>query len=306
MQNTNHVFLVRPVQFSFNSETAASNAFQNVPIGDVTSTSAAAMAEFDAMIAKLRAHGVDVTVIDDTIEPPKPDAVFPNNWVSLHADGKAILYPMQAENRRHERRQDILDTLRVKFDITEVLDYSGYEKDNRFLEGTGSIIFDHPAKTAYACLSPRTDASLFAEVCEKLNYTAVRFYSSDRNGKAIYHTNVMMCIGEKFCVVCLDSIQDLKEKTIVLDSLNASGHEIVDISFSQMEHFAGNMLELQARSGEKLLVLSQSAFHSLNESQIMVLEKYATLLPMPIGTIETIGGGSARCMIAEIFLPSRN
>ena len=303
MQNTNHVFLVRPGQFVFNNETAASNAFQQKIVGDQETISKLATEEFDAMVQKLRKKGVDVTVFDDAVLPPKPDAVFPNNWITMHADGTVILYPMFATNRRLERRNDIIDALRLKFQVKEVVDFSCCEAEDRFLEGTGSIIFDHIAKTAYACISPRTDQSLFIEVCDFLQYQPIYFHSKDRKGMAIYHTNVMMCIAEKFTVICLDSITDDVERKNVVENLEASGHEIVDISFQQMENFAGNMLEIQASSGEKLLALSQSAYNCLTDSQRIIIQHYAELLPLPITTIETIGGGSARCMIAEIFLP---
>ena len=298
------VFLVRPARFGFNAETAASNHFQQPLAGlDEAGIQQRAFAEFDAMVARLREKGVRVRVFDDTAEPAKPDAVFPNNWLSLHADGRAVLYPMCAPNRRAERRPDILAALAREFRLTETIDLSGYEAEGRFLEGTGSIIFDHPQRVAYACLSPRTDAALFADVATRLGYRPVVFRANDAQGQAIYHTNVMMCLGDGFAVVCLESITDELERAAVVASLRVGGHEIVDITLGQVARFAGNMLALQPAAGPALLALSQSAYDALTQEQRATLGRYCELLPLPIPTIETIGGGSARCMLAEVFLP---
>lgn len=306
MQAAATVFLIRPVRFSFNAETAASNHFQQ-PLAGLTEQTVQqqAYAEFDGVVATLRAKGVQVLVFEDTPEPHTPDSIFPNNWLTLHPDGRAVLYPMCAPNRRLERRPDILAALGQSFAIREVLDLSGAEREERFLEGTGSILFDHPNRVAYACLSPRTDAALFEEVCAQLAYRPVSFHAADAQGHAIYHTNVMMCIGAQFAVVCLESIRDAAERTAVVDSLAATGHEIVDISLAQVTRFAGNMLTLQPAEGRELLAMSQSAFDALTPAQRHTLGQYAELVPLAIPTIETIGGGSVRCMLAEVFLPEK-
>ena len=304
MQSTTTVFLVRPARFSFNSETALSNHFQQAIAGlPEDAVQAQAFAEFDSMVQKLRGKGMQVLVFDDTTDPPKPDAVFPNNWLTLHPDGRVLLYPMCAPNRRPERRPDIVEALHREFKITEVLDLSAHEQEGRFLEGTGSIIFDHRHRIAYACLSPRTDATLFAEVAAQLNYRPVAFRADDAQGQAIYHTNVMLCVGARFAVVCLESIRNAQERAAVVESLTATDHEIVDISLAQVARFAGNMLTLQPAAGPELLAMSQSAYDALTPAQRQTLSAYAELLPLPIPTIETIGGGSARCMLAEVFLP---
>ncbi|HEX8424676.1 citrulline utilization hydrolase CtlX [Hymenobacter sp.] len=305
MQSTNTVFLVRPARFGFNPETAASNYFQQAIADlDAATVQACAFAEFDAMVASLRAKGVTVLVFDDIPEPAKPDAVFPNNWLTLHPDGRVLLYPMCAPNRRLERRPDILEVLRKQFSIKEVVDLSEYEQEGRFLEGTGSILFDHEHRVAYACLSPRTDASLFAEVANQLGYRPVTFRAHDAHGLEIYHTNVMLSIGSGFAVVCLESIVNAAERAAVVASFSLTGHEIVAISLAQIAHFAGNMLALQSTEGTSLLAMSQSAFDALTPAQRTTLSRYCELLPLPIPTIETIGGGSVRCMLAEVFLPA--
>lgn len=301
MQTTNNILLIRPSSFLFNTETAGSNVFQVELKEKEEVIKAKKLQEFEEFAAKLKAKGVNVFVIDDTKHPEKPDAIFPNNWISFHSDGTVILYPMFAPNRRLERRQDIIDLLKKDFEITKIIDLSKYEKENKFLEGTGSIIFDHINKIAYACLSPRTDKDVFVELCKHVDYKPVYFYSHDKSGKEIYHTNVMMCIGKHFAVVCLESITDLKEREIVSHSLTSTGHQIIDITFEQVTRFAGNVLELQTNDNKSILVMSQTAFDSITPTQKIELEKYSELFPLPIKTIETIGGGSARCMIAEIF-----
>ncbi len=299
---TNSILIVRPANFVYNFETAISNAFQNELAISDSDLQEKILQEFDQFAQKLIEFGVDVTIVEDTAEPIKPDAIFPNNWVTFHNNGIVILYPMKAVNRRDERRPDIIQTISRSFEIKQILDLSDYEKENWFLEGTGSIIFDHLNKIAYACLSPRTDEALFKMVCQRLGYQAISFYSVDENGKEIYHTNVMMCIAEKFAVVCLESIADDTEKKNVMDSLTSTGLKIIDISQEQVNNFAGNMLELKGKEGN-VLVMSQSAFDALNDNQKAIMRETCQLLPMSIPTIETIGGGSARCMIAEIFLP---
>jgi hypothetical protein len=305
MQTTNHILLVKPHHFSFNTETAGSNAFQHVVNDKEELIKQNVLIEFDNFSKTLTAKGVHVTVVNDTPLPQKPDAVFPNNWASFHADGTVILYPMYAPNRRHERRKDILDMLKKNFQVTNVLDLSIYEKENQFLEGTGSIVFDHAHQIAYACLSPRTDKALFIRTCDFLKYKPVYFFAHDQRGQQIYHTNVMMCVAEKFAVVCCDCITDKAERELVVKSLKDTCHDLLDITFEQMNKFAGNMLELKSNTGKGLLAMSQSAYDSLTPMQKKQIEQYCELTPLPITTIETIGGGSARCMIAEVFLQPR-
>lgn len=305
MQSAAHILLVRPVSSAYNPETATSNAFQHPSDVDPMTAVRRAQHEFDAFADGLRKTGVDVIVVDDTDSPAKPDAVFPNNWVTFHADGRVILYPMFAPNRRTERRKDILELLKRRFAIREVIDLSGYEKEGRFLEGTGSMVLDHVHKVAYAGISARTDEGLFLRVCELLSYRPVVFHAFDPNGREIYHTNVMMCIGDGFCIVCLASITDASERSKVEDSLRESGLTIVDITFGQMTHFAGNMLAVKTQTGEPLLVCSRQAAESLTPGQQAALERYARLVPLSIPTIEHLGGGSARCMMAEVFLDER-
>ena len=302
MQATNHILLIRQANFKFNSQTAISNVFQQLSNESELATRQAAINEFNAFAKKIAAKGVNVSVFDDTIFPPKPDAIFPNNWVSFHADGKVILYPICAANRRPERRMDIIETLKEKFLVKEVIDLSYYEKENWFLESTGSIIFDRENKIAYACLSPRTDKNIFIEVCNLLQYKPIYFTATDKNGHAIYHTNVMMCVGSSFCVICLESITDKQERETICNSLISTSHQIIDISFEQTSNFAGNMLELSTGHQQNILVLSQTAYENLHDEQKTSLKNMVELVPLPIKTIETIGGGSARCMIAEIFL----
>lgn len=305
MQSTNHIMLVKPAHFTFNAETAGSNAFQNKLNENEEQIRQRVLNEFDNFATTLRSKGVDVTVVDDTPVPQKPDAVFPNNWASFHENGTVILYPMYAPNRRLERRADIIDLIRKKFIVHHIVDLSVHEQENKFLEGTGSIVFDHQHKIAYACLSPRTDKDLFVETCRQLNYKPVYFIAEDAHGKQIYHTNVMMCIAEKFAVICLASISDKKEREEVIASLTSTGHEIVDITFEQMNQFAGNMLELQGSNNKQLLAMSKSSFDALTSSQKKQIEHYCEMIPLAIQTIETIGGGSARCMIAEVFLKQK-
>ena len=304
MSLANTVLLVRPASFGFNAETAVSNHYQQRLDG--ASVTAQVLAEFDAAVATLRGRGLRVVVFADAPEPVKPDAVFPNNWFSTHADGRLLLYPMCAPNRRTERRPELVAMLAREFAVREVVDLSGTEADDRFLEGTGSIIFDHAHRVAYAGLSPRTDAALFAQVAQQLGYQPVAFLATDAQGQEIYHTNVMMCVGPGFAVICLESIADAAERAAVVDSLTATGHEIVAISQAQVGRFAGNMLALAPEAGgQPLLVMSQQAHDALTAAQREALARYAELVPLAIPTIETVGGGSARCMLAEIFLPAK-
>ncbi len=305
MQCTNHVMMIRPASFQFNEETAVTNEHQKNLDLSKAQVLAQAQAEFDTMVARLRAKGVQVHVIDDTLTPAKPDAVFPNNWISMHADGVVRLYPMCTPNRRIERRSDIVDYLKSNFEVSEVIDWSHTEASERFLEGTGSIVFDHKGKTAYACLSPRTEKALLEEVAASMDYEAVSFYSHEASGQQVYHTNVMMCIGDGFAVVCMESVNDEGEQAAIRAALVKGNLELIAISRAQMNQFAGNMLAVLGEGGQQIIALSSSAYNALTDAQRSSIEKYAELLPMEIPTIETIGGGSVRCMIAEVFLPAR-
>ena len=302
MQSTANILMIRPVSFGFNEQTAGSNAFQNRS-ADQQQVQTKALAEFDNLAATLQANGVNVTIINDTVQPHTPDSIFPNNWVSFHSNGEVFLYPMQAENRRLERREDIIRQLGESFKIKHVIDLSRFELEGKFLEGTGSMVFDHQYRIAYACLSPRTNIDVLNTFSEYTDYKALTFKAVDEHSQAIYHTNVLMCVGQKFAVICLDSIPDATEKQRVIRSLNDTGKEIIDISFDQLNHFAGNMLEVKNTKGEKLIVLSQSAYSSLTVVQIDTLSKYGKLIYADINTIESNGGGSVRCMIAEVRLP---
>jgi len=301
-QSTSHILMIRPVNFNFNEETAGSNAFQNrnAAKNDVNKK---AQHEFDGMVSILRENGVDVTVIDDTPDPYTPDSIFPNNWISFHADGTVFLYPMQAENRRLERREDIITQIEDCFEVKHTIDLSRFELENKFLEGTGSMVLDRENKIAFACVSPRTDREVLALFCEQGGYKEVSFHAFDEYHQAIYHTNVLMCIGSKFAVVCLDSIAQDDEKNSVVSILKLTHKEIINISFEQMNQFAGNMLEVKNKKGETLIVMSENAYNSLNQSQKNALEKFGKLVYDDINTIENNGGGSARCMMAEVHLP---
>lgn len=302
-QITDTILMVRPARFGFNEQTAESNAFQNndgrlSPEQIMTQ----ARAEFDGFVEKLRAAGVEVIVAEDTPTPVKPDAVFPNNWVSFHEDGLVALYPMNTPNRRIERREDIIAQVAQQYEVKERWDLSHHELDGRFLEGTGSLLLDRPNKIAYACLGPRTDEGLLDEYCARLGYQKAAFHSVDGNGLDIYHTNVVMALGEDFVVICMDTVKNLRERALLLDLFEETGKAVIEISLDQMNHFAGNMLQVKSKMGPTYLVMSEQAYQSLTEDQIETLEEYTNLLPVPLYTIETYGGGSARCMMAEVFL----
>jgi len=301
-QSTSTILMIRPVNFVFNEQTAGSNAFQNRN-AEQQRVQDKALEEFDRFVNVLRENGVEVIVIDDTAEPHTPDSIFPNNWVSFHSDGTVFLYPMMAENRRLERREDIIMQLEDEFKIKHVIDLSHFEHENKFLEGTGSMVLDRENKIAYACLSPRTDKEVLEEFCKDSGYKPVLFHSVDQNNMDIYHTNVLMCIGSSYAVICLDSIKDEAEKQHVIHSLRSTQKQIVDISFDQMNHFAGNMLEVENKSGESLIVMSKSAWDSLNYEQKGILSSFSKPVYSDISTIENNGGGSARCMMAEVHLP---
>ena len=308
LQTTNSILMIRPVAFRMNEQTAVNNYYQKVLDGLSPETvNAKAQQEFDTFVTKLRMVGVHVIVVDDTLNPDTPDSIFPNNWISFHESGDVVLYPMFAENRRAERREDILDILEDNgFVINEIMDYTSAEADGFFLEGTGSIILDRENGKAYCALSPRADEELFIEFCEDFEYSPVIFEAFQTvNGerKLIYHTNVMMCIGDTFAVVCADCIDDKKERKMVLDSLKGDEKEIILITEDQVNTFAGNMLEVKGSDDRRYLIMSSSAHQSLTKKQIAQLEEHVTILSSSLDTIEACGGGSARCMMAEIFLP---
>jgi len=300
MQTTNQILMIRPVDFKFNEQTAGNNKFQQA--SEQTDVQTQALKEFDDFVTLLRTNNIAVTVIDDTLTPETPDSIFPNNWISLHSGGHVFLYPMFSENRRLERRDDILKTLHDGFKITRVIDLSTYEAEGIYLEGTGSMVLDRDHKIAYACLSLRTDQKVLDDFCQHAGYTAVTFEALDSTGFPIYHTNVMMCIADRFAVICLESVKEGTNKDNLLLSLKRSNKEIIEISMDQMNHFAGNMLQVQNSAAEPLLVLSEQAYLSLTPIQITNLEKYNPLIYSPLNTIEKNGGGSARCMLAEIHL----
>ena len=307
-QTTDSILMIRPVAFRMNEQTAVNNYYQKVLDGLSPETvNAKAQQEFDAFVAKLRKAGVKLTVIEDTVEPNTPDSIFPNNWISFHETGDVVLYPMFAENRRAERREDILDVLEDDgFVIKEIMDYTLAEEDGVFLEGTGSLLLDRENGKAYCALSPRADEELMIEFCEDFEYTPVIFEAFQTvNGKRelIYHTNVMMTLGDTFAVICADCIDDKKERKMVLDSLRGDDKEIILITEDQVNNFAGNMLEVKGKNDERFLVMSESAYKSLTKKQISQLEAHVEIIHSSLDTIEACGGGSARCMMAEIFLP---
>ena len=294
---------MRPAKFGFNTETAESNPFQKNSFEEIEVIRKKVLEEFDEFVSALKTNGIDFIVFLDSKLPEKPDAIFPNNWISFHHDGTVVFYPLFAENRRREQGMgmSIIDALRKKFKIVTLRDMSELAEKGIFLEGTGSVVFDHSNRTAFASISPRTQSDSFAGLCQRLRYKPFWFHSFDRAGKAIYHTNVMMNISSKFAVVCFDCIQE-NEKEKVRKPLGESGREIIEISIEQMNAFAGNMLTVQNLIGQEVLILSQTALDSLDASQINRLSAYCELLPISIPTIEKIGGGSVRCMVAEIFL----
>lgn len=303
-QTTSRLVMVRPARFGFNDETAGSNEFQKSDNRrSAEEVSQQALIEFDAMVAVLRRAGVSVSVYEDSIDPLTPDALFPNNWISLHQSGKVVIYPMMAPNRRMERRYDLIDDLRKTHSFSEVIDLTRYENDAKFLEGTGSMVFDRPNRIAYACSSPRTHVEVLQAFAEATGYRIVIFHAVGTSRIPVYHTNVLMCIGEKFAVICLEAISDMKEKRALLRVLENTGKKIVEISLQQVNCFAGNMLEVKNDNGNPILLLSSRAFHSLTELQRENIKQFTILLPVDIPTIEMNGGGSARCMVVENHLP---
>ena len=307
-QTTNTILMIRPINFRMNEQTAVNNYYQKV-MENVTpeTVNARAQEEFDAYVDKLRGIGVNVVVVDDTDDFDTPDSIFPNNWISFHEDGRVGLYPMFAENRRHERREDVLFALEDEgFYIEHIYDYRDAEEEGLFLEGTGSLLLDRVNKKAYCALSPRADESLFIEFCEDFDYFPVVFTANQTvEGKRmpIYHTNVMMCLGETFAIICLDSIDDKKERKNVIKHLEEDSKEVIRISEEQVNNFAGNMLQVKGKDDKLCLIMSQVAYDSLSKAQISIIEKHCEIMSSSLDTIEACGGGSARCMMAEVFLP---
>jgi hypothetical protein len=303
-QNCSAILMVRPAGFGHNDFTAESNAFQqqdkSLSKQDIQQK---ALKEFDTFVDLLRKNKIEVMVIDDTLLHDTPDAVFPNNWISFHADGTLVLYPMLAPQRRLERNLEVIDTVKKKFKIKQIIDLTKYEDKNKFLEGTGSIVFDHPNKIAYACISQRTDKDIMEELNAKLGYESLFFHASDRHSRPIYHTNVMLSIGDRFAVICSESIKDQDQRTNVLNRLRSTGHIIIDITEEQMSCFAGNVLLVKNKEEKNILVMSTAAFNAFSEEQKTIIKRFAEIVHSPLPVIEKSGGGSARCMIAEIGLP---
>lgn len=295
------LLLIRPSAFGYNAETAESNVFQRKPEITDLQIQHIALTEFENMVKTLEAYGVELFIFDDHLQ--NTDSIFPNNWISFHEDGTVVLYPMMAESRRKERRLDIPEALRKKLLINRLIDLTVYEAEGKYLEGTGSIVFDHKNRCAYATLSPRTDESLFNLLCKELDYKAVVFGATDENGIPLYHTNVMMCVAGEFAIVCSESIKDLSQRQLVLQELTSTGKELIEISFSQMRCFAGNALFLRGKKSQPMLLLSETALKSLEPHQKQVIQKYSEIISPSIETIEKAGGGSVRCMVSEILLP---
>lgn len=305
MQITDTILMVRPARFCYNAETALTNHFQQTPSLSSNELQQKAAQEFDTMVNTLRKHDIAVQVVNDTPEPCKPDAIFPNNWISTNAFGVVSVFPMQAESRRLEKRQDIIELLQVDFEVNEVKDWSAFEDEEQFLEGTGSMVIDHQHKLVYACLSPRTHQAVVEKFAEANGYRAMTFTAHDEGGKEIYHTNVMMCIGEGFAVLCPKAITDHDERVAVAQLLETTGHENIYITPEQMKAFAGNMLQVKNRHSERFIIMSRTAFQSLEEEKLQRLRQHGTLLHFDVSTIEQVEGGSVRCMMAEIFLEKK-
>lgn len=306
-QLANSVLMVRPARFQSNPLTSESNRFQGATVVSPQQQQQLALAEFDALVEQLRAHSIQVVVVDDTAEPHTPDAIFPNNWVSFHADGRVVLYPMEAENRRGERRLDVIERLGrdYGFHVSEIVDLSHHEQNGHFLEGTGSLVLDRVNRIAYACLSSRTHLDPLGDFAQRMNYEVIAFDAVDRDGVPIYHTNVMMNVGEAVAVVCNAAIAREEQRNAVLESLRGTGHEVVSLDFDQLYAFAGNMLELRQPSGGRTLAMSEQAYNSLHAAELDVLRSNGGIITSPIDNIEALAGGSVRCMLAEIHLPKQ-
>lgn len=309
-QTTNAILMIRPASFRMNEQTAVNNYYQQELKGMLPAAiQKKAVDEFDDFVKKLKAAKINVVVVNDTEEPNTPDALFPNNWISFHENGTVVIYPMFAENRRQERREDVLDIIEENgFIINDVIDYTTAEDEDIFLEGTGSMILDRENRKAYCALSPRADEDLFIEFCEDLEFTPVIFTANqtiENRREPIYHTNVMMCVAKNYAIVCLDSIDDKKEKKNLIKHLKSDGKEVITITEKQVNLFAGNMLQVKNSENTSYLIMSTSAYNSLTTNQLKIIEKYNPIIHSSLQTIETCGGGSARCMIAEIFLPKK-
>ena len=300
------VLMIRPVRFESNPMTAESNRFQGKSDASADAQNAAAQAEFDGLAAVLRESGINVIVFDDTANPHTPDSVFPNNWVSFHGDGRVVLYPMEAENRRTERRMDIIEQLNsaLGYVVSEVVDLSGHEQAGHFLEGTGSMVLDRANHVAYACLSSRTQLGPLGDFAQRMDYDVVSFDAVDRDGVPIYHTNVLMNVGEKVAVICDAAIPREEQRAAVLQRLADSGHDVVSLSHDQLDAFAGNMLELRSGEGTRIIAMSQQAYDSLDDGQLERLRQNGEVVTTGISNIEASAGGSVRCMLAEIHLPT--
>lgn len=303
MQHTSHILMIKPIRFDFNAETAINNSFQSRSIdSDIQKN---ALYEFELFIQILRKNRIDVIVVDDTEAPHTPDSIFPNNWISFHEDGTLLLYPMFAVNRRLERKEHVLKVIKENFIVTQTIDLSYHEFDSIYLEGTGSMVLDRENKIAYACLSPRTNKLILEEFCYKMGYESISFIAIDTAHEPIYHTNVMMCVTDSFVLICMDCIEKPEHKELVADKIKHTGKEIIEITIEQMNQFAGNMLQVNNIEGKIFSVMSTQAYHSLTKKQIDMIEIFNPIIYSDITTIETNGGGSARCMMAEVFLPLR-
>ncbi len=298
--------MIRPLRFESNPMTAESNRFQGRSTASPDDQNSAAQLEFDGLVAMLRDVGIDVVVVDDTLDPHTPDSVFPNNWVSFHADGRVVLYPMEAQNRRTERRMDIIEQVDTDlgYQVSEVVDLSGHEQAGHFLEGTGSMVLDRANHVAYACLSSRTQLDPLGDFAQRMDYEVVAFDAVDRDGFPIYHTNVLMNIGEEIVVVCDEAIVRDDQRAAVMQRLRETGHEVISLSHDQLEAFAGNMLEMRSNEGARIVAMSQQAYDSLGRNQIERLQQNGSVVTAAIDTIESSAGGSVRCMLAEIHLPT--
>jgi len=299
------VLMIRPVRFESNPMTAESNRFQGKNEASAVEQHAAALVEFDSLVDALREKGIDVIVVDDTAEPHTPDSIFPNNWVSFHGDGRVVLYPMEAENRRTERRTDIIAQLNNEpgFAVSEVVDLTPHELHGHYLEGTGSMVLDRVNHVAYACLSSRTQLDPLGDFAQRMEYEVVAFEAVDREGIPIYHTNVLMNIGEALAVICDEAITRVDQREAVLQRMRESGRDVMLLNYKQLDAFAGNMLELRGEDGKRVVAMSQQAFDSLNDEQRAALEKNGDIVSVPIDNIEASAGGSVRCMLAEVHLP---
>ena len=300
------ILMVRPASFGYNDETAANNFFQHNPGLGRSVLQEKALAEFDAMVDLLRSHEVDLLVLEDSKEPPKPDAVFPNNWISTSPDGKIFIYPMFASNRRTEKRDELLEEIARVYVVKDVQDWSEFEAEGRFLEGTGSMVIDHDHEMIYAAISERTNLSVLEKFASTNGFQAIVFLATDKEGQPIYHTNVVMALGEKFAVLCEEAIEEEWELIAVKQLLESTGHTIIPITRDQLYAFAGNMLELKNKKGESLILLSETAMKSLRHDQVQLLQAYGKLIPVAVPTIEQVEGGSVRCMMAEIFLQRKH